>query len=45
MKYTLDTVNCVGACALAPVIVVDDEYEANITAGKIKKIIKRIDQA
>lgn len=42
MKYTLDTVNCVGACALAPVMVVDDEYESNITAGKIRKILKEL---
>jgi len=42
MMYTLDTVNCVGACALAPVMVVDEEYEANITAGKVKKILKKI---
>ena len=42
MMYTLDTVNCVGACALAPVIVVDEQYKANMTAGKIKKILKKI---
>lgn len=42
MMFTLDTVNCLGACALAPVMVVDDQYESNITAGKIEKILKRI---
>ena len=42
MRVTLDTVNCVGACALSPVMLVDDKYEANITAGKIEKILKRI---
>ena len=42
MKYTLDTVNCVGACALAPVMVVDDKYEANISPVKINKILKRV---
>ena len=43
MLYTLDTVNCVGACALAPVMVVDEQYESNITAGKIGKILKKIE--
>jgi len=42
MMFTLDTVNCLGACALAPVMVVDEQYESNITAGKIEKILKRI---
>ena len=42
MMYTLDTVNCVGACALAPVMVIDDEYESNITAGKVEKILNKI---
>lgn len=44
MKYTLDTVNCVGACALAPVMVVDDKYEANITSGKLNRILKKIEK-
>ena len=44
MQYTLDTVNCVGACALAPVMVVDDAYEPNITARKIEKLLKKIDK-
>ena len=44
MHYTLDTVNCVGACALAPVMVVDDEYEPNITASKIDKLLKKLDK-
>lgn len=44
MMFTLDTVNCVGACALAPVMVVDDEYENNATAGKVKKLLKKIHQ-
>ncbi len=42
MVFTMDTVNCVGACALAPVMVVDNEYESSITAGKVKKILKKI---
>ena len=37
--FSLETVNCLGACALAPVIVVDDEYYEAVNAGKIEKVI------
>ena len=43
MRYTLNTVNCVGACALAPVVVVDDEYQSKMTAKKMGKKLKAID--
>lgn len=44
MRYTLNTVNCVGACALAPMIVVDDEYQPNMTAKKLEKQLKTCDR-
>jgi len=37
--FSLETVNCVGTCALAPVTVVDDKYYDAVTPGKVKKII------
>lgn len=43
MRYTLNTVNCVGACALAPVVVVDEEYFPNVTAKKLEKQLKSLD--
>ena len=43
LRYTLNTVNCVGACALAPVVVVDDEYQANMTAKKLERRLKTMD--
>lgn len=42
LKFTLDTVNCVGACALAPVAVVDEEYQAQVTSKKLKKTIQKL---
>lgn len=45
MRFTLSTVNCVGACALAPVVVVDNEYHPHATARKIEKHLKSLDQA
>jgi len=40
MKFTLETVNCLGACALAPLVRVDQKNYAKVTADKISKIIK-----
>ena len=37
--FSLETVNCLGACALAPVVVVGDEYHEAVNAGKIEKIL------
>jgi NADH-quinone oxidoreductase subunit E len=37
--FSLETVNCLGACALAPVVAVDDEYHDAVNSGKIDKII------
>lgn len=43
MRYTLNCVNCVGACALAPVAVIDEEYHPNVTAKKLEKKLKTMD--
>jgi NADH-quinone oxidoreductase subunit E len=40
MKFTLETVNCLGACALAPLVRVDQKNYAKVTGDKISKIIK-----
>jgi len=37
--YTLKTVNCLGACALGPIVVVDDEYHGNTRAQKVNAIL------
>ncbi len=39
-KFTLETVNCLGTCPLAPVVVVDAKYHGNTTPPKVKKILK-----
>lgn len=40
LKYSLETVNCLGCCALGPVIVVDGEYHGNITPAQIETTFK-----
>jgi len=42
MKFTLETVNCVGACALGPVVVIDTEYHGQVTMAKVDKIIGKL---
>ncbi len=37
--FSLETVNCLGACALAPVVTVGDDYHEAVNAGKIAKIL------
>ena len=40
-KFTLETVNCLGACALGPVIVIDGEYFGKVTPDKISLILSK----
>jgi NADH-quinone oxidoreductase subunit E len=39
MKFTFETVACLGTCFLAPVIMIDDDYFGHLTVNKIEKII------
>jgi NADH:ubiquinone oxidoreductase subunit E/NAD-dependent dihydropyrimidine dehydrogenase PreA subunit len=43
-EYTLETVNCLGTCPLAPVVVVDSKYHGNTTPPKVKKIFQARDE-
>lgn len=38
-KFSLQIVNCLGACAIAPVMVVNDKYYGKVTPKMIKKIL------
>ena len=38
--FTLETVNCLGACAIAPVMVVDDKYHPKVKPDQVKEILK-----
>jgi len=42
LEYTIDTVNCLGACALGPIVVADSAYEGLMTSAKVDKLLKRI---
>ncbi len=40
--FTLETVNCLGACALGPIVVSDGAYSGQMTALKTDTLLKRI---
>ncbi|MHC1589689.1 MAG: NADH-quinone oxidoreductase subunit NuoE [Candidatus Hecatellaceae archaeon] len=42
LKFTLETVNCLGCCALGPVITINDTYYGNLTPASVTKIIEKI---
>lgn len=41
MKYTVETVACVGCCALAPVITINEEVHGDLTKKKVQKLIQK----
>lgn len=43
MKFSLETVNCVGACALGPVMIINREYHGHLTPDKVNGIIEHYD--
>jgi len=43
-EFTIETVNCLGACALGPTVVVDGHYFPNVSKAKVKEIINRTRQ-
>jgi NADH-quinone oxidoreductase subunit E len=43
LKFTLGTVNCVGACALGPIVIVDGEYSGEMKTDKVKPLLESYD--
>ena len=39
LKYSLETIACFGSCALAPVMVVNENVHGKVTPDKVKKIL------
>jgi NADH-quinone oxidoreductase subunit E len=40
--FTLETVNCLGACALGPILVTDGEYSGQMSPQKTDQLLKSI---
>lgn len=43
LKFSLETVNCLGACALAPVVMIDEEYLGGATQRSTKNFLKKFE--
>ena len=43
LRFSLETVNCVGCCALGPVIVIDGEYHGKMAPAQSEEVLKRYD--
>lgn len=43
--FSMDIVNCLGACALAPVMVIDSKYYGAMTKEKIKVVLDEYKEA
>ncbi len=45
LMFTLKIVNCLGACALGPVVMVDGEYHGQMTQAKVDRLLDRYTEA
>jgi NADH-quinone oxidoreductase subunit E len=41
LKFTLETVNCVGACALGPMVIVGEDYHGEMTPEGVVTVLKQ----
>ena len=41
-EFSLELVNCVGACALAPVMIIDETYYGNVKSESLPEIFDKI---
>ncbi len=42
LEYTLERVNCLGACALGPLVTANDQYYGNMTVSKADRMLADI---
>jgi NADH-quinone oxidoreductase subunit E len=40
-KFSIEIVNCIGACSIAPVITINDDYYGRLTVKEIPAILKK----
>lgn len=44
LGFTLEIVNCVGACAMAPVVVINDRFHGDVSPDKVGKLLEKKDE-
>jgi NADH-quinone oxidoreductase subunit E len=42
-RFTLSTVECLGSCGTAPVVVVNETYHEDMTAEKLDRLLEGLD--
>ena len=42
LKFTLEAVNCLGACAMGPIVTVNGDYYGEMTSIKVDRLLKKI---
>ena len=45
MLFSIEEVNCVGACALGPLVIIDGDYHGNMTSDRLNKTVKKMNKA
>ena len=43
LQFTLETVNCVGSCALGPMVIIGEDYHGEMTPENIVPVLKQYD--
>jgi len=41
LRFTLERVNCVGACALGPMVIIDQEYHGEMSTDKVEAMLEK----
>ena len=44
-KFSLDACRCIGACGLAPAVMINDDVYGNVTPDDVETILKKYDDA
>jgi len=42
LSFTLEHVNCVGACALGPLVILDGEYHGHVSPDKLSRKLRKL---
>lgn len=42
LQFTLEHVNCVGACALGPLVIIDGKYHGNMTPDRLSRVLGKM---
>ncbi len=45
MLFTVESVNCLGACAMGPIMVVDGKYYGDMNAARVRSVLKKYEKA